>query len=172
MKHSFLAATAFAAALFTATPALAADTRAMRSNALILKPLILTKISDLDFGTIIRSGRGGGDVVIINADTGARTSSTAILVSTDPGNQARFASSGLNSQLVFLQLSPPADLINGAGNRLRVDNLRLDQANFPLRFLTPASQVFFVGIGGQVFVRSNQEDGTYTGTFNLTAYYF
>ena len=170
MNNKFLAMGALAAALLGASPAVAADTQGMTSEALILKPLILTKLDDLSFGTVIRSGVG--DLVTINADTGARTSPSAILVGTDPGHRARFASAGLNSQLVFLQLSPPGDLVNGAGDRLTVTNLTLDQDGFPLRFLTPASQVFFVGIGGQVFVRANQEDGIYSGTFNLTAYYF
>ena len=40
-----------------------------------------------------------------------------------------------------------------------------------MRTLTPASQVFFVGIGGEVFVRADQEEGVYTGTFTLTATY-
>ena len=170
MTTTFLRGAALAVALFAATPALAADTQAMTSEALILKPLILTKLNDLSFGSIIRSG--SGDLVTIDADTGARTSASAILVGTDPGYRARFASAGLNNAAVFLVISPPSDLVNGAGNRLTVTNLSLDQGGFPLRFLTPAGQVFFVGIGGQVFVRSNQEDGTYTGNFTLTAYYF
>ena len=169
MKSNFLGATALAAMVFGAAPAAAADTEAITSNALILKPLILTKQSDLSFGTIIPSG--SGDLVTINADTGARTSPTAGLVPTDPGFRARFASSGLNNQFVVLQLSPPGDLVNGSGDLLTVTNLSLDNANNPLRTLTPASQVFFVGIGGTVFVRSDQEDGVYTGTFTLTANY-
>lgn len=170
MKLKFLGASALAVALLGAAPTTAADTDSMTSSALILKPLILTKLSDLSFGTIIPSG--SGDLVTINAGTGARTSASATLVTTDPGFRASFASAGLNNALVFLVLSPPGDLVNGAGNRLTVTNLSLDQGGNPIRILTPASQVFFVGIGGQVFVRSNQEDGTYTGTFTLTANYF
>lgn len=169
MSNKFLGAAALAAVLLGAAPTFAADTEAMTSNALILKPLVLTKQSDLSFGTIIPSG--AGDLVTINADTGVRTSATAGLIASDPGFRARFASSGLNNQFVVLQLSPPGDLVNGSGNLLTVTNLMLDQGNNPLRTLTPASQVFFVGIGGTVFVRSNQEDGTYTGTFTLTANY-
>ncbi len=169
MDMKYLKGGAIALALLGAAPAMAADTEAMDSNALILKPLILTKISDLSFGTIVPSG--SGDLVTINPDTGARTSASASLVASDPGYQARFASSGLNNQFVILQLSSPGDLVNGAGNRLTLTRLDLDQGGLPLRLLTPTSQVFFVGVGGQVFVRSNQEDGVYTGTFDLTAYY-
>ncbi len=141
----------------------------MSSKALILKPLVLTKQSDLSFGTIVPSGVG--DLVIINADTGARTSDTAGLLPSDPGFRARFASSGLNNQFVVLQLSEPSDLVDAAGNLLSVTRLSLDSGGNPLRRLTPESQVFFVGIGGQVFVRSNQQEGVYTGTFTLTADY-
>lgn len=168
MNINFLGATALAAALIAAVPA-GAQTAPMDAEALILKPLTLTKLSDLDFGTIVPSG--AGDIVTINADTGARTSPSAVLVATSPGYQARFASSGLNTTFVVLQLSPPADLVDGSGNTMRLDRLDLDQGGNPLRILTPASQVFFVGIGGQVFVRSNQPEGTYSGTFTLTANY-
>ncbi|MDQ3078237.1 MAG: DUF4402 domain-containing protein [Pseudomonadota bacterium] len=167
-KH-VLGATALGAALLTATPAFAADSEPMTSQALILKPLVLTKQSDLSFGTIIPSG--AGDFVTIDADDGSRASATAGLLASDPGFRARFASSGLNNQFVVLQLSAPTDLVNGNGDLLNVTNLVLDQDDNPLRTLTPESQVFFVGVGGEVFIRSNQEDGTYSGTFTLTANY-
>ena len=169
MKSNFLGATALAAIVFSTAPAAAADTEAMTSNALILKPLILTKQSDLSFGSIIPSGTG--DFVAIDADDGSRSSATAGLLPADPGYRARFASSGLNNQFVVLQLSAPTDLVNGNGDLLNVTNLVLDQGDNPLRTLTPASQVFFVGVGGEVFVRADQEEGVYTGTFTLTANY-
>jgi hypothetical protein len=156
-------------ALLGASSAFAANTAPMNSKALILKPLTLTKLNDLDFGTIIPSGTG--DYVRINAQTGARTSSSAILDPTDPGGRARFASSGLNNVLVFLELSPPpyAALTNAAGKTLKVEYINLDGPG--LRILTPLSQIFFVGIGGEIFVRGNQEEGAYSGTFSLTANY-
>lgn len=167
-KH-ILGTSALIVALSAASPAMAADTEPMTADALILKPLQLTKQSDLSFGSIIPSG--SGDLVTINADTGARTSATAGLLPADPGYRARFASSGLNNQFVVLQISPPSDLDDGNGNLLTVTRLDLDQGGNPLRTLTPASQVFFLGIGGQVFVRADQEEGTYSGTFTLTANY-
>lgn len=170
MTTIFLRGAALAVALLGTAPAFAQRTEPMTSKALLIKPLTLTKLSDLDFGTIIPSG--SGDLVTINADTGARTSPTAGLIAADPGFRARFASSGVNNTFVVLQISPATDLIDGAGNTLSVTRLDLDQGGNPLRTLSPASQVFFVGIGGQVFVRANQEEGVYSGTFTLTADYF
>ncbi len=169
MTGNFLRGAALLATLIAATPAVAADSQPMTSKALLIKPLTLTKLADLDFGTIVPSG--SGDLVTINADTGARTSPTAGLVTIDPGQRARFASSGLNNQFVVLQVSTPTDLSDGVGNSLTVTRLDLDQGGNPLRVLTPTSQIFFLGIGGQVFVRANQPEGVYSGTFTLTANY-
>ena len=157
-------------ALLGATSASAATTAPMNSKALLLKPLTLTKLNDLDFGTIIPSGTSD-DYVRIDAQTGNRTSPTANLVATNPGGRARFASSGLNNVLVFLELSPPpyAALTNATGKTLKVEYINLDGPG--LRLLTPLSQVFFVGIGGEIRVRSDQEEGDYSGTFSLTANY-
>ena len=170
MTINFLRGAALAAALAGTTPAFAQSVP-MDSTALLLKPLTLTKLSDLDFGTIIPSGTAGGDFVTINPTTGARTSPTANLVITDPGNRARFASSGVNNTVVFLELSPPpyAPLTNALGNKLKLEYLLLDGS--ALRTLTPSSQIFFVGVGGEILVRADQEDGVYTGTFTLTATY-
>ena len=169
MTNFYLRGAALGFALFGASAAMAANSAPMTSKALLLKPLTLTKLDDLDFGTIVPSG--SGDIVTINADTGARTSPTAGLVTFDPGHQARFASSGVNNTFVYLQLSPGADLVDGAGNKLTLTNLTLDQNGLGLRLLTPASQVFFVGVGGTVVVGPTQASGSYSGTFSLTAVY-
>lgn len=170
MRNTVFGAAAVAAALLGTAPALAANPETMTSKALVLKPLTLTRLNDLDFGDIVPSGTG--DFVSIDADTGARTSASAILLPTNAGQRAEFASSGLNNVLVGLVISPPTDLLNGAGNKLKVTRLTLDQGNNPIRVLTPASQVFFLGIGGDVYIRPNQEEGVYTGTFTLTATYY
>ena len=169
MTNLYMRGAVLGLALFGASSAFAANSAPMTADALLLKPLTLTKLADLDFGTIVPSG--AGDLVTINADTGARTSPTAGLVTFDPGHQARFASSGVNNTFVYLQLSPGADLVDGAGNKLTLTNLTLDQNGLGLRLLTPASQVFFVGVGGTVVVGPTQASGSYSGTFSLTAVY-
>ncbi len=142
----------------------------MTSSALILKPFVLTKLSDLSFGTIIPTG--SAEFVEINADDGSRTmSNEAMRVTSDEGFRARFASSGVNNNLVVLKLVGPRNLVNASGNLLKVTRLVLDDDNKIVRQLSPTSQVFFVGVGGEIFIRANQEEGVYTGTFTLTANY-
>ena len=133
MTNPYLRGAALGLVLFGASPALAASSAPMTSKALLLKPLTLTKISDLDFGTIVPSG--AGDLVTINADTGVRTSPTASLIPCAPGQRARFGSSGSNNTFVVLQISAPTDLSDGAGNLLTVTRLDLDQSGNPLRIL-------------------------------------
>ena len=118
MSTNYLRGAARIVALIGATPAFAQNSQPMTSTALLLKPLTLTKLSDLNFGSIVPSG--SGDLVTINADTGARSSPSAGLLAIDLGFRARFASSGLNNQFVVLQISPPSDLSDGAGNTLTV----------------------------------------------------
>lgn len=170
MFNHYLKASAVAAALLGATPAFAADTAAMTSNALILKPFVLTKLEDLNFGTIIPTG--SPEFVTINADTGARTmSNPAMRVAADDGYRAEFGSSGVANNFVVIELAGPSDLINSDGKLLKVTKLVLDQNNKILRPLTATSQVFFVGIGGEIYIRGNQEEGVYTGEYTLTATY-
>ena len=171
MTRHTLAGAAIVIALLGSTPAFAASTAPMTSKALLLKPLTLTKLDDLDFGTIIPSGVAGGDYVTIDATTGARSSPTATLVNTDQGHRARFASSGINNTFVFLELPPPpyAALTSASGDTLKLEYLKLDGS--ALRVLTPSSQVFFVGVGGEILVKPNQKEGVYTGTYTLTATY-
>ena len=133
MTNFYVRGAVLGLALFGASSAFAATSAPMTADALLLKPLTLTKLADLDFGTIVPSG--AGDLVTIDADTGARSSASAGLVTTDPGQRARFASSGLNNIFVVLQVSPPTPLSDGAGHSLTVTRLDLDQGGLPLRVL-------------------------------------
>ena len=169
MTRTFSLAALAAGTIFAASPA-AAQPVSSTPQALILKPLVLTKLDDLSWGTI--NATGSGDWVKIDADTGARTFSNPVMdVPSDPGKRARFASAGLNNSWVVLELSGPPVLTNGDGNTVTVMSMVLDQNNKVLRKLTPSSQVFFVGIGGTIYVAPNQDDGVYSGTFTLTATY-
>ena len=168
MTKAILGAIMLVVALLAASPVRAAEP--MTSKALILKPFVLTKLSDLSFGTIIPTG--SAEFVEIDPDTGSRTmSNEAMRVTSDEGYRARFASSGFNNNLVLIKLVGPRNLVNAAGNLLKVNRLELDDNNKTVRRLTSTSQVFFVGVGGEIYIRPNQEDGVYTGTFTLTATY-
>lgn len=140
------------------------------SQALILIPLKLTKIQDLDFGTVIRGTTDG--TVIISAFGSARASGGGVTLHPgDDGNRAEFATAATPGQTVEFTLTYPTGnvLSDGNGNDVTIQALFLDGSSS--RIADPVLGTIFVNVGGIVEVPANQVDGEYTGTFMLTAEY-
>jgi hypothetical protein len=164
-----LGATAIAAFALAATPA-AAVTPATQAGgkALVLVPLTLTKIQDLDFGSVVPSAVSG--VVTINASTGARTFAGGVtLVPGDPGFRAYFGGAGSPSQQVIMTMNPPAQLTDAGGDTIDVLALTMDGP--AIRTIDPVTRAFFVGVGGIIQIAANQPDGVYSAQFDVTANY-
>lgn len=163
---------ALAAVLATATPALAAvnDTATAEARGLVLQPLTLTKIADLDFGTVIGSGVAG--TVTIDANDGSRAKTGGItLVPTYPGGRALFGGAGTATQLVTLSMSAPTLLVSttNAADTLAVNSLSFDSAG--LSRTIDSTSAFVVGVGGNFAIAANQPNGLYTASFDVTASY-
>jgi hypothetical protein len=167
LRH-FISAACVAATALTAAPALAATPpRQADGQALVLIPLTLTKIKDLDFGSIVPSASSG--IVIINATSGARTSVGGVtLVPGDAGFRARFAGAGSPNQQVIMTMNAPAQLTDTAGDTIDVVALTMDG---PATRTINSTRAFFVGVGGAILVGANQAQGVYTGQFDVTANY-
>jgi hypothetical protein len=136
-------------------------------RALILVPLTLTKIDDLDFGAVVPSSTPG--TVTINAATGARTfTGGAAGVASDAGNRAYFGGAGSPSQQVLIALSPPVELTNAGGDTIPI-TMSLDGP--PMRTIDPVSRAFFVGVGGILQIAADQAEGDYSADFWVTAIY-
>ena len=167
IRH-LLGAAATAAVALAATPA-AAVTPATQSDgkALVLVPLTLTKIQDLDFGSVIPSATSG--VVTINATTGARTFAGGVtLVPGDAGFRAYFGGGGTPNQQVIMTMNPPAQLADVNGDKIDVLALTMDGS--AIRTID-STHAFFVGVGGIIQIAANQPDGIYTAQFDVTANY-
>lgn len=158
-----------AAMAFGAAPAAAAPVAASPNadgRALILVPLTLTKVADLDFGTVVSSATAG--TVTIDEATGARTVAGGVTaVASDAGNRAQFAGAGTPSQLVDISISTvPASLSDGLGNSIPVA-LTLEATQVTI----DATRAFTVGVGGTIDVGADQPDGDYNAPFEVTANY-
>lgn len=164
-------AAAVAASALAGAPALAAPVTAMNNadgKALILIPLTLTKIQDLDFGSIIPSSASG--FVTINATTGARSVAGGVTgVPGDAGFRAYFGGAGTPNEQVIVAISPPVELTSAAGDTIPVMGLTLDGS--PIRSIDPVSRTFFVGVGGTLQIAANQPEGDYNAQFWVTAIY-
>jgi len=134
-------------------------------KALILIPLTLTKVADLDFGTVIPSGTSG--TVTIAADgSGQSVTGGVTPVASVSGARAVFAGAGSPNQQVSIFLAPPASLSDGAGHSMPI-SLGLETSSVTI----DSTRAFFVGVGGTVNVGANQFDGLYSGTFMVLAQY-
>ena len=168
-----LSLAALAATLASTSPALAATTTAVASaeaRGLVLQPLTLTKVSDLDFGTIIGSTSAGS--VTIDSDTGARAKTGGVLLVTAyPGGRATFAGAGTAGTLVTLNLTKPAVLVSTSNptDTLVVTTLSLDSNGANRSIDTTGA--FTVGVGGNFAIAASQPNGLYTAQFDLTADY-
>ena len=171
MRKAALPTSLLIAALLAPGSAMAApETGRFRSRLSILKPLVLTKIADLDFGTII-PGIAIGDVTI-DADTGVRTATDpAMIATTDNGERGQFGSVGQDTASVDVDLVYPTQLLSADNKIIDVVTMVLDQGNARNRILSSSSAIFFVGIGGTIRIRPDQEERLYTGTATLTVQY-
>ncbi len=167
MRTKWLLAAALAALTTPAVAQVQPDQQAT-GEALILIPLSLTKIQDLDFGTIVTSNVSG--TVAINASTGARSTTGGITaLPSDPGFRARFAGAGAANQQVIVVVSSPAALVNANGDQLEVLTLTLEGS--PIKTIDPVTRAFFFGVGGIINVTANQPEGVYEADFDVTAVY-
>ena len=166
-NRKILIAAALAASA-TAAPVAAAPVAAKTNasgKALILIPLKITKINDLDFGTVITSASSG--TVSIAADgSGQSVTGGVTALPSAPGLAGQFAGAGTPNEQVNLFLAPPATLSDGLGHSMPI-SMNLDKTSV----IIDATRAFFVGVGGTVTVGANQTDGTYTGTFTILAQY-
>lgn len=159
------AAAAFAIAAGS-SPASAANTASADARALLLIPLTITKVQDLDFGTIVESSVAG--TVTINAATGARTHNGGVTeVASDPGQRAVFDWAGTPGQQVNFDIAYPATLDDGAGNSVQVALLYLQSSSG----IADVNGVVEVGVGGSLLISANQPAGSYSNTFTVTANY-
>jgi hypothetical protein len=163
--RNFVLAAAMVSAAVPATAAPVAATNDASGRAVLLIPLTLTKIDDLDFGTVITSSSPG--TVSIAAD-GSGQSVTGGVTALAPyaGGHAQFAGGGTPNQQVNLFLAPPATITDGNGHSMPI-SMSLESTSV----IIDSTRAFFVGVGGTVNVGANQADGTYSGTFTLLAQY-
>ena len=166
--RSIMIAAAMAASAAPAAAAPVAASPNASGRATLLIPLTLTKIDDLDFGTMISSSSSG--TVALNATNSNRTFAGGVTgITSAAGHRAYFGGAGSPSQQVIVSVTPPATLANSNGDTIDVLALTLDGG--PIRTIDPVSRAFFVGVGGILMLSADQPDGDYSATFSLTAQY-
>src|SRR3954453_12531827 len=133
-------------------------------TALILRPVSVTKLQDMDFGDLWPTAAGTA-VLEPNADTLTTTGGVTRVGGTP--HSAEFAGSAQSSAVVNIKLqNQPATLTRVGGTQtMTVSNFTLQGQSKR----TIAAQVAFTfRVGGTLNVAANKAEGTYVGTFTVT----
>ncbi|WP_309602278.1 DUF4402 domain-containing protein [Sphingomonas sp.] len=155
--------------LAIATPAIAA-TAPGSANLNLFKPLQLAKTTDMDFGSSFPPATGTG-TIRLDPNGGATVYAGATAAGAAPTSRAVFTGTATRLSLVFLQY--PAGSVTltrvGGTETLIASNFTIDSAGV-LRIV--GTTPYAIGIGATLSVPSTAVDGSYLGTFTVTANYF
>lgn len=171
MLRSALALCALLVTLFvpsTLSAAPIAATPPATANALIVFPLSLTKLQDLDFGQMTVTTAGTA-VIDPNANTITKTGGV-LLVGTGWHAAQFVGSSAGQSSVVNIKLpNQPTTLTRQGGTEtMTVSNLTLEGLS---KRTVAAAASFTFRVGGTLNVGANQVEGIYTGTFSVDIQY-
>jgi Mat/Ecp fimbriae major subunit len=167
-RFVFKAATAALLAI-AATPADAVSPATQATaTARIFKPLTISRVQDLDFGTIVLTGTGFTNEVLSISQTGTLTcgSNPGVLLTCTGANQpAKYKLIGTNNATVTI--SSPGFNLTGPSTLAFTPNA---PATVNLGSTGSTTGVTFA-IGGSITLASTTPEGVYTGTFIVTADY-
>ncbi len=155
-----------AAATLAATPAfaqVAPSNGPAQARATIVKPLTLSRVAHLDFGSIVVWGDG---TVAMNRTSGALTCTAATLVCAASGTPAEFTVTGSNNRVV--QINADDTTITNGTDTL---NFTIDA---PVSVTLPNSGVgngINFTVGGSIGVFETTSAGLYTGDMDVTVQY-
>ena len=168
MKKIISGAAALAFTALVIAPAQAATPATQATaTAKIYRPLTISFVQNLDFGTVVLSGAGtwSGEVVSID-QTGALTCGGGVNLTCSGSQQAaKYHLVGTNNAVVTI--SSPGFNLTGPGTLAFTPNA---PATVNLGASGSSTGVDF-GVGGSITLASTTADGVYSGTFNVTANY-
>jgi hypothetical protein len=165
--HVYLAA--LAATFVASAPAVAQQASATaEARGVVLSPLTLTKVTDLDFGTVAASNVLG--TVSVDATSGIRSVTGGVTAVPSTFSRARFDGLAQAATTVQLTLVPPTgNLLYSGTNSVTVNNMAFDSAG-AVR-VVPAGGSFVAYVGADFDIAANQPNGTYSALFQVTADY-
>ena|SRR5689334_93955 len=136
------------------------------ATARIFKPLTIEFQQNLDFGNLVLSGGTFAGQVISMSQTGVLTGCGANVSCSGAAAPARYKLTGTNNAIVTI--SCPGFNLTGPGPALAFTPNAPATVNLGA---TGSSTGVIFGIGGSITLASTTPDGTYSGTFLVTADY-
>ena len=162
MSRFATASLTLAGLIAAASPAEAAQISAATS-AKVVKPVSLTKLQDMDFGTLLVTNYTGTRNAVMSR-AGVVTCPTEITCSGAP-KQARFNLQGTNNSVVLISVTS-AGLVNGS-------NTIPFTADAPtsVTLTNSGAPGVDIDVGGTLTVDGSIPGGVYSGTMTITANY-
>src|SRR4051794_25743652 len=159
---AMLALCAWAPPALASTPATQAT-----GNALVIHPVTVTKVSDMDYGVVTVTTAG---TAVLEPSADAFSSTGGVLGAGGSPRCAEFAGAAQSSSVVNIRVpNQPSTLTRVGGTEtVTVSNFTLQGQS--KRTLAKA-QSFKFRVGGTLNVAANQVEGTYVGTFDVTVQY-
>lgn len=172
---TLLAALLSASPVFAqAAPAPATNGATAPAEVVIVRPLSLVKVQDLDFGTVV-SGPLGGTITIAaggdQPDPAPRSTTGDVVAAGGSPHAATFYTYGGPRQNLFVRRREAViqlARVGGGGTPMTITGLRL---NGPVDRYLSSEGFLELRVGGTLAVGPNQASGAYRGTFTLVATY-
>lgn len=164
MTKTFLKGALLATVAFAATPAFAANPETATATATIVKPLEITKASDLNFGTITMGSALVSSGVTVDAVSGAVAACGAALTCSGTSQPASFDVVGFGNLTADLTYTAPTELTNVDGDTVV---FALDGDDTVT--LTNGVGTFYAG--GTITVLAATKPGVYSADFEVSADY-
>ena len=138
------------------------------AGAIVLKPLTLLKVDDLDFGALFPAATAG--TATLNPNTGIVTTAGGVALGPGPTQPARFTGAGTRNapMLIRLPTGPITLTRTGGTETMTVSNWTIS-GNASRTVV--AKEPFNFSVGGTLFVNANQAQGDYVGTFDVEIQY-
>jgi hypothetical protein len=133
----------------------------------IVLPATISKLNDMDFGALTVTTAG---TAIIDSTTGAVTTTGGVLFAGGSPHAAEFAAVSPSRTVVRVQLPNKGTTLTRVGG---TETMTLDTwtMNGAATRSVAAHETFAFKVGGTLHVATNQVEGTYAGTFNVTINY-
>lgn len=168
-----LAAVAWAC-LAGGAAAQASSTQTTNSTVTVFRPIVLSKTSDLSFGTVVRPTSGSGTVTISNADGSRSVVGGIALLNTGPNaaaGRATYSVAGEGGQAYAVTVPANFVMTRTGGSETITVTLSASSAGGTLSGALGAAGSASFGVGGSLPVANTTASGAYAGTFNVVVAY-
>lgn len=136
------------------------------ANVKVLRPLQLTVLRNLDFGTIMMGSLTANQTVSVTS--GGRVCGSGQLTCSGTFATAQFRVSGTNNQVVLIRsATATATLTNAAGNQLTLTPILPGPVTMP----NSGNQGVVFQVGGSLTITPTTADGLYSGTIDIQVTY-